>query len=68
MVERMRQLTPFSKVFSGNKLCLMFKRNLRFEDHIGPHHHIPDNEDQDGPQNIGFFYTSDVADCLRSLY
>jgi hypothetical protein len=31
-------------------------------------YHIPDDEDQDGPRNIGFFYTSDAADCPRRLY
>jgi hypothetical protein len=31
-------------------------------------YHIPDDEDRDGPRNVGFFYTSDAADCPRKLY
>jgi hypothetical protein len=31
-------------------------------------HHSPDNEDQDDCRNVGFIYTSDVADCPRRLY
>jgi hypothetical protein len=30
--------------------------------------HIPDDEDRDGPRNVGFLYTSDAADCPRRLY
>jgi hypothetical protein len=31
-------------------------------------YHIPNDEDREGPQYVGFFYTSDVADCTRRLY
>jgi hypothetical protein len=31
-------------------------------------YHIPDDEDRDGTRNIGFFYTSDAADCPRRFY
>jgi hypothetical protein len=51
----------------------MNKRNWRFEDRLSLHHqgwwhHIPDDEDGDGPRNIGFFYSSDAADCPRRFY
>jgi hypothetical protein len=26
------------------------------------------DEDRDGPRNVGFFYSSDAADCLRRFY
>jgi hypothetical protein len=32
------------------------------------HHHIPDDEDRDGPRNVGFFYSSDEADRPRRFY
>jgi hypothetical protein len=28
-------------------------------------YHIPDDEDRDGPRNVGFFQTSDAADTPR---
>jgi hypothetical protein len=66
----MDQNKLFSKAFSGNQTHCMYKRNRRFEGHLGLHHqgcvsyHIPDDEDRDGPQNINLFYTSDMADCV----
>jgi hypothetical protein len=31
-------------------------------------YHIADDEDRDGLQNVGLFYTYYVADCPRRLY
>jgi hypothetical protein len=42
----------------------MNKINRRFEDHLGIRH-IPDDEDRDGPRNVGFFYSSEAADRPR---
>jgi hypothetical protein len=47
--------TGFNKVFSGNQPRQMHKKTRLFQD-------------RDDPRNIGFFYTSDVADCPRRLY
>jgi hypothetical protein len=41
--------TEFDKIFSGDQPRQMNKRNLRFEDRLGLHHVILDDEDQDGP-------------------
>jgi hypothetical protein len=32
------------------------------------YYNIPDDEDRDGPRNVGFFYISDVADRPRRFY
>jgi hypothetical protein len=45
----------------------MNKRS-RLMRHRGLRYHIPDDVGRDGPRNVGFFYSSDAADCTRRFY
>jgi hypothetical protein len=48
----------------------MNKTHRRFEDRLGLHHqdHVPDDEDRNGPRNVGFVYSSDAVDHPRRFY